>query len=131
MDTPETAAAETSTPKPASTNGYRSLDERIAIGHAQAKELPPAQIGEPPARDGRPDIVDVLRADAKGRIADLVPLRHGRMAVGPFATLRGTAGIMAADLASRPSTNLIVQLCGDAHLANFGIYASPELARGP
>jgi uncharacterized protein (DUF2252 family) len=126
MDASETAVAETPAPDPAPKEGHRSLEDRIATGRDQAKELPPAQIGDPPARDGRPDIVDVLRAEAKGRIADLLPLRHARMAVGPFATLRGTASIMAADLASRPSTNLIVQLCGDAHLSNFGIYASPE-----
>jgi uncharacterized protein (DUF2252 family) len=105
---------------------HRTLDERIEIGHAQAKVLPLEQIGDPPSRDGRPDIIETLRADAEGRIAELLPLRHARMAVSPLATLRGTAGIMAADLASRPSSDLIVQLCGDAHLSNFGIYASPE-----
>ncbi|MCX7431489.1 MAG: DUF2252 domain-containing protein [Planctomycetia bacterium] len=126
MDATETTVAESPTPEPASTDGHRSLDERIAIGKAQAKELPLEQIGDPPAREGRPDIVEVLKSESEGRITNLLPLRHARMAAGPFATLRGTAGIMAADLASRPSTNLIVQLCGDAHLSNFGIYASPE-----
>jgi uncharacterized protein (DUF2252 family) len=126
MDATKTAVAEQPVPEPAPKDGHRTLDERIAIGHAQAKELPLERIGDPPTREQRPDIIEVLRAEATGRIADLLPLRHARMADGPFATLRGTAGIMAADLASRPSTNLIVQLCGDAHLSNFGIYASPE-----
>ena len=112
--------------EPAASEGYRSLDERIAVGKTQAQDLPLEQIGDPPSRDGRPDIIEVLRAEAKGRLADLLPLRHARMAVNPFATLRGTAAIMAADLASRSSTNLIVQLCGDAHLSNFGMYGSPE-----
>ena len=126
MDDSGPAVIGTPAPDPAPKDGRRTLEERIAIGKAQAKALPLEQIGDPPARDGRPDIVEVLRAESRGRIAELLPLRHGRMAEGPFATLRGTAGIMAADLASRPSTDLIVQLCGDAHLANFGIYASPE-----
>jgi uncharacterized protein (DUF2252 family) len=126
MDDSGPAVIGTPAPDPAPKDGRRTLEERIAIGKAQAKALPLEQIGDPPARDGRPDIVEVLRAESRGRIAELLPLRHGRMAEGPFATLRGPAGIMAADLASRPSTNLIVQLCGDAHLSNFGIYASPE-----
>jgi len=111
---------------PAATDGHRPLDERIAIGEAQAKNLPLEQIAGPPSRDGRPDILEVLRTEAKGRLSELLPLRYARMASNPFATLRGTAAVMAADLASRPSTNLIVQLCGDAHLVNFGMYGSPE-----
>jgi len=128
MDASPTDTAETPalTGEPAAPEGYRSLDERIAVGKAQAQDLPLEQIGDPPSRDGRPDIIEVLRAEAKDRLADLLPLRHARMAVNPFATLRGTAAIMAADLASRSSTNLIVQLCGDAHLSNFGMYGSPE-----
>jgi len=126
MSTPEPIVAETPAPDPEQKEGHRSLDDRIAIGRAQAKDLPLHQIGDPPTREGRPDIIEVLRTQGIGRIAELLPLRHARMAVNPFATLRGTAAIMAADLASRPSTNLFVQLCGDAHLSNFGIYGSPE-----
>jgi len=130
MDALTTDVGDTPAPPPsvdaAATDGHRPLDERIAIGEAQAKNLPLEQIGDPPSRDGRPDILEVLRNEAKGRLSELLPLRHARMAGNPFATLRGTAAIMAADLASRPSTNLIVQLCGDAHLVNFGMYGSPE-----
>jgi uncharacterized protein (DUF2252 family) len=128
MDALPTDITDTPAPtgEPAASEGYRSLDERIAVGKAQAQDLPLEQIGDPPSRDGRPDIIEVLRAEAKDRLADLLPLRHARMAVNPFATLRGSAAIMAADVASRPSTNLIVQLCGDAHLINFGMYGSPE-----
>jgi hypothetical protein len=58
--------------------------------------------------------------------ADLVPIRHGRMAADPFAFYRGSAAIMAADLATTPRSGLATQLCGDAHLSNFGVFASPE-----
>jgi uncharacterized protein (DUF2252 family) len=68
----------------------------------------------------------LLDAENAGRLPDLVPVRWGRMLESPFAFLRGAAGLMAADLARTPSTGLHVQLCGDAHLANFGVFASPE-----
>ena len=79
---------------------------------------------EPPA--DRPDPIAVLDAENAGRIPDLVPVRWGRMLESPFAFMRGAAGLMAADLARTPSTGLHVQLCGDAHMANFGVFASPE-----
>jgi uncharacterized protein (DUF2252 family) len=74
----------------------------------------------------RPDPVALLTDQATTRLADLVPIRHGRMAASAFAFYRGAAVVMAADLASTPSSGLEVQLCGDAHLANFGGFASPE-----
>jgi uncharacterized protein (DUF2252 family) len=70
--------------------------------------------------------VDVLRDEAADRLPELVPVRHGRMLASPFAFFRGAAGVMAADLAETPRTGLDVQLCGDAHLSNFGGFASPE-----
>ncbi len=74
-----------------------------------------------------PDVaVDRVLASNAGRLDELVPVRMGRMAASPFAFLRGSAGAMAADLATTPSTGIRVQLCGDAHLANFGVFASPE-----
>jgi uncharacterized protein (DUF2252 family) len=79
---------------------------------------------EPPA--GRPDPVDAVAAENAGRLAELVPLRWARMVESPLGFLRGAAGVMAADLASTPSTGVHVQMCGDAHLANFGVFASPE-----
>ncbi|HEX3975693.1 MAG TPA: DUF2252 domain-containing protein [Solirubrobacteraceae bacterium] len=78
----------------------------------------------PPPR--RRDPVEVLRGQEAGRIASLLPLRHHRMAVSPFTFFRGAAAIMAEDLAHTPACGLRVQACGDAHLANFGIYATPE-----
>ena len=65
----------------------------------------------------------------EGRLLDLVPIRHGRMSQSPFAFYRGTAAIMAADLAHTPSSGLRVQACGDAHLSNFGAFATPERSR--
>ena len=88
--------------------------------------LPPADLGAwTPALD-RPDPVALLEEQATTRIAELVPVRYGRMAVSPFTFYRGAALPMAADLAAGPGPSIVVQLCGDAHLANFGLFASPE-----
>jgi uncharacterized protein (DUF2252 family) len=81
--------------------------------------------GWAPASD-RPDPVGLLQAQDRTREPDLVPVRHGRMLVSPFTFYRGAARIMAADLAATPTAGLNVQLCGDAHLSNFGVFASPE-----
>jgi uncharacterized protein (DUF2252 family) len=78
-----------------------------------------------PASD-RPDPVEVLERQARTRVPELIPIRYGRMLRSPFAFLRGGAAIMAADLATTPTTGLRVQLCGDAHLANFGGFAAPD-----
>ena len=93
MDAFPTDIADSPAPtgEPAAPAGYRSLDERIAVGKAQAQDLPLEQIGDQPSRDGRPDSIAVLRAEAKGRLADLLPLRHARMAgrcAGNGATVR-------------------------------------------
>ncbi len=72
--------------------------------------------------------VDIIAEQATSREAELVPIRHGRMMVSPFTFYRGAAAIMAADLAATPVSGLRVQLCGDAHLLNFGGFASPERA---
>ncbi|MEV7770939.1 DUF2252 domain-containing protein [Kitasatospora sp. NPDC086791] len=80
-----------------------------------------------PAAD-RPDPLGVLERQGEDRVARLLPIRYGRMADSPFSYLRGAAAVMAADLAAVPETGLTVQLCGDAHLVNFGVYASPERA---
>src|SRR4051812_13187675 len=78
------------------------------------------------ATDSRRDPVEILEAQARTRIPELVPIRYGRMAVSPFAFFRGGAAIMAADLAQTPTTSLRVQSSGDAHLVNFGVYAAPD-----
>src|SRR3954452_20113049 len=74
----------------------------------------------------RRDPVAVLEEQALTRVSELVPIRHGRMLVSPFTFFRGKAGLMAADLAGSPRTGLNVQLCGDAHLSNFGVFAAPD-----
>jgi Uncharacterized protein conserved in bacteria (DUF2252) len=74
----------------------------------------------------RRDPVEVLEEQATTRVSDLVPIRYGRMLVSPFTFYRGAAALMAADLAGSPRTGLAVQLCGDAHLSNFGAFAAPD-----
>jgi uncharacterized protein (DUF2252 family) len=74
----------------------------------------------------RSDPITLLESQASTRVPELVPIRYGRMIASPFAFYRGGALIMAADLAKAPSSGLVVQLCGDAHMSNFGVYASPE-----
>ena len=76
--------------------------------------------------DGRDDPVQVIGDQVPARVPELVPLRHERMSASPFAFFRGAAAVMAGDLARAPTSGLTVQLCGDAHLSNFGIFASPE-----
>lgn len=76
--------------------------------------------------DARPDALMILEDQARTRVEHLVPLRHARMAASPFAFLRGAAAVMAADLVATPTTGIPVQLCGDAHIANFGVFATPE-----
>jgi len=105
---------------------HPSLDERKAAGRqAQDRTPPSSHAGWRPAAD-RPDPVALLEEQNITREPDLVPVRHGRMMVSPFTFYRGAAKIMAADLAATPVAGLGAQLCGDAHLSNFGAFASPE-----
>ena len=83
-------------------------------------------MGSGPRAADRTDPVEVLLASNEGRVEELVPIRFGRMAVSPFTFLRGSAAVMAADLAAVPTTGLQVQACGDCHLLNFGLFATPE-----
>jgi len=108
------------------TIAHSSLDDRKARGKAARSQVPqPSHGGWAPLAD-RPDPVALLEEQNATREPDLVPVRHGRMLVSPFTFYRGAARIMAADLAETPTAGLTVQLCGDAHLSNFGLYASPE-----
>ena len=105
---------------------HPSIDERRAAGRQTRKRTPPSShAGWRPAAD-RPDPVGLLEAQNLTREPDLVPVRHGRMMASPFTFYRGSAKIMAADLKDTPVAGLGVQLCGDAHLSNFGVFASPE-----
>jgi uncharacterized protein (DUF2252 family) len=103
-----------------------TVAERQELGRSKRDVLPRSSLGEyAPAAD-RPDPVALLESQATSRIAELVPIRYGRMLASPFAFYRGAALIMASDLATSPHTSLEAQLCGDAHLSNFGLFASPE-----
>ena len=105
---------------------HPSIDERNARGRAAREQVAPSvHTGWAPAPD-RPDPVALLEEQDATRVPDLVPVRHGRMLVSPFTFYRGAARIMAADLEKTPTAGLNVQLCGDAHLSNFGAFASPE-----
>src|SRR5271169_3685043 len=101
-------------------------EERAAFGRKARELVPRSRHGEwaPPA--DRTDPLEILALQATTRIPELVPIRYGRMAASAFAFFRGAAAVMAADLASEDRTGLDVQLCGDAHLSNFGGFASPE-----
>jgi uncharacterized protein (DUF2252 family) len=100
--------------------------ERAARGRKARATVPRSShaVFDPPA--DRPDPVALLEEQARSRVPELVPLRYGRMLASAFSYYRGAALPMAADLATTPSSGLIVQACGDAHLSNFGMYASPE-----
>ncbi|MFJ8488051.1 DUF2252 domain-containing protein [Streptomyces sp. NPDC094038] len=100
--------------------------ERADRGRAARKRAPRSAHGRWLPSVDRPDPVAVLERQGRDRLPELLPIRYGRMAASPSAFLRGAAAVMAADLAARPHTGLTVQLCGDAHLLNFGLYASPE-----
>jgi uncharacterized protein (DUF2252 family) len=111
---------------PAKKIAHPSLDERRARGEQARTDAPlSAHVGWEPASD-RPDPVGLLEEQNTTREEDLVPVRHGRMMVSPFTFYRGAARIMAADLKDTPNAGLDAQLCGDAHLSNFGAFASPE-----
>jgi uncharacterized protein (DUF2252 family) len=105
---------------------HPSVDERRASGEEARTQTPLSSHSNwKPAAD-RPDPVALLEEQDRTREPDLVPVRHGRMMVSPFTFYRGAAKIMAADLAETPVAGLVTQLCGDAHLSNFGAFASPE-----
>jgi uncharacterized protein (DUF2252 family) len=109
-----------------SLQSIRSPAEWVEAGKAARVEAPRSSHGEWAAAGDRPDPVEVLEGQATTRVGQLVPLRYGRMLVSPFTFYRGAAAVMAADLAGTPRSGFSVQLCGDAHLSNFGAYASPD-----
>jgi len=96
------------------------------LGVLAREVTPPATQAEIPSRVAQRDPIAILERQAVDRVPELVPIRHGRMLASPFAFYRGAAAIMATDLAGTSDSGLRVQLCGDAHLSNFGLFASPE-----
>jgi hypothetical protein len=129
MHTNRQKSAERSTPavfnQPAPVKGL-SRTELYALGKQLRDACPRESHGRWQAPRTRPDPVNLLLEAEKGRLPDLLPLRHGRMAASPFTFYRGAALTMASDLASTPVTGVRVQCCGDAHLSNFGGFATPE-----
>ena len=105
---------------------YVGDEDRRARGQLAAKQTPVSSQGEWEPSADRPDPVELLVEQNRTRETDLVPVRHGRMMVSPFTFYRGAAKVMASDLAGTPTAGLTVQVCGDAHLSNFGGFASPE-----
>ncbi len=103
-----------------------SPKERADQGKSLRKQAPRSSHGDWAPAAGRPDPLDLLQAQDEGRLQYLLPIKYGRMLASPFAFLRGSATVMASDLAGTPVTGLNVVLCGDAHLSNFGIFATPE-----
>jgi len=103
-----------------------TVAERTARGKATRAEVSRASHGDWEPAAHRPDPVDLLEEQAQSRVPELVPIRYGRMLVSPFTFYRGAAYLMASDLAAGPRTSLHTQLCGDAHLSNFGGFAAPD-----
>ncbi len=103
-----------------------SRTERFAAGRALRKKAPRSSHGEWFPDPERRDPISILEESNETRLQNLVPIRYGRMSMSPFAFLRGSPGVMANDLAKTPTSGIQAQLCGDAHLSNFGVYASPE-----
>jgi uncharacterized protein (DUF2252 family) len=103
-----------------------TVDQRIARGRTARAEVPRSAHGRWAPAPDRPDPVALLEEQAASRVPQLVPVRYGRMLVSPFTFYRGAALIMASDLAATPASGVTVQLCGDAHLSNFGLFGTPE-----
>jgi uncharacterized protein (DUF2252 family) len=119
------------TMQPAKTNSAKRIDhvtpkERSQLGKEARARVPRATQGAFTPSPSRPDPVSLLERQAQTRVPELVPIRYGRMLVSPFTFFRGAALVMASDLASSPHSGLMAQICGDAHLSNFGLFASPE-----
>ena len=105
---------------------YRTVEERVARGLAWRETAPIEGHADYDAGRRRKNPVQILRAQDDARVQDLVPIRYGRMSASAFAFYRGSAAIMAYDLSSQPWTPGRTQICGDAHLSNFGVFGSPE-----
>jgi len=117
----------------ADSDSYRSLRrrplpraERLLLGKALRQQVPRSSLGDWKAPANRPDPVEQIKLSHEGRLDALIPVRVGRMVASPYGFLRGTAVVMAWDVAQLPSTGITPVVCGDAHLGNFGFYASPE-----
>jgi uncharacterized protein (DUF2252 family) len=111
---------------PSWRRAHLTVDQRVARGRAARRQAPRSEHGRWEPAPDRPNPVALLEQQAVSRAPDLVPIRYGRMLTSPFTFYRGAAAIMAADLAATPVSGITVQLCGDAHLSNFGVFGTPE-----
>ncbi|HKN46205.1 MAG TPA: DUF2252 family protein, partial [Propionibacteriaceae bacterium] len=100
--------------------------ERYAIGRGLRSKVPRESLGIWRAPDNRPDPLQLIKESHRGRLDRLIPIRVARMVRSPYGFLRGTAIVMADDMARSPATGINPVVCGDSHLGNFGFYASPE-----
>jgi uncharacterized protein (DUF2252 family) len=107
-------------------NQHPTPEERVALGKQARASVPRSSHAEWSPHADRRDPVDILQEQATSRIPELVPIRYGRMLLSPFTFYRGAAAIMAADLATSPRSGITTQVCGDAHLSNFGLFGTPE-----
>jgi hypothetical protein len=106
--------------------GRLSVEERVARGRAARAAVPRGLHARWESAPDRPDPVSLLESQAQSRLSDLTRIRYGRMVASPFSFYRGAAIVMTEDLGSTPTSSIRTQLCGDAHLSNFGVFASPE-----
>src|SRR6478736_6682825 len=127
------AASEHTVLADADGTAYRSLRqrpvtraERYALGKSLRKRVPRSSLADWAAPPSRPDPVDLINVSHRGRVDRLIPIRVGRMVESPYGFLRGTAVVMAEDVAQLPSTGITPVVCGHSHFGNFGFYASPE-----
>src|SRR5213595_712688 len=116
--------ATTTTQRRSGRSSHPTPEDRIARGKDARVQTPRESHAE--FHPGRRDPVELLEQQAANRVPELVPIRYGRMLASPFTFYRGAAAIMAADLVSSPDSDITVQLCGDAHLSNFGLFAAPD-----
>src|SRR5947209_5617276 len=113
-------------PRPGTSAGHLSFAERAEIGRAARTRVPRSANADWHLKGVDRDPVALLEEQNTSRVPELVPVRHARMSVSAFTFYRGAALLMASDLARTPNSGLTVQLCGDAHLSNFGLFATPE-----
>jgi uncharacterized protein (DUF2252 family) len=111
---------------PAVGEARLTREQRVVRGRSARSETPRSSHAEFAPGPHRPDPIRQLESQGATRVPELLPIRYGRMAVSPFTFFRGAALVMASDLATTPSSGITVQACGDAHLSNFGMFASPE-----
>ncbi len=103
-----------------------SVERKLELGKQLRETVLREDLGDWTPPKNRRDPIEIITESNEGRLEDLIPIRHGRMMVSPFTFLRGSAAVMAYDLSNTPTTGLTVQACGDCHLSNFGLFATPE-----